>query len=103
MLSLNLLYLTLNVESYCLGQSLKFVSNKRLPLPSSFCFFAIDRVVVFMKSGASFSIDKILYLAFSTTKLLEFCPFLRIKNVSIFTLFLSDDGNDNQTLPSCAS
>jgi len=58
--------------------------------------------LVFKKSGASFSIAIILYLACGSTKLLESAPFLSIKYVSSSTLFLSDEGNDSHKLPSSA-
>ena len=57
---------------------------------------------VLTNKGASFSIANILYLVSVETKTSESCSFLRIKNVSKSTLFLSDDGNVNHILPSSA-
>ena len=73
------------------------------PLPLSCCTSPMLCLVVFIKSGAWFSIDMILYLAGSLTKLLDSIPFFSIKNVSSSILFLSEDGNANQTEPSSAS
>ena len=68
------------------------------------CFISpILYLLVFTKSGASFCIDNILYLAASLTNSLDSIPFFRIKNVSSSTLFLSEEGNASQTPPSSAS
>ena len=43
------------------------------------------------------------YLAGSSTKSFDSTPFFNMRYVSISTLFLSEEGNDNQTLSSSAS
>ena len=73
------------------------------PAPESCCTSPMLYLVVFIKSGAWFSIDTTLYLAGSLTKLLDSTPFFNTKNVSSSILFLSEDGNANQTEPSPAS
>ena len=66
-------------------------------------FISTKEVLSFdIYSGASFSIANTLYLASSSTKLLVSIAFFNIKKVSSSTLFLSDEGKDNQILPSSA-
>ena len=73
-------------------------------VPVSICTpVAICCFTIFIKSGASVSIAKTLYLAFSLTNVLSSVPFFKIKNVSMSSLLKSEDGKANQTLPSLAS
>ena len=46
--------------------------------------------------------SNILYLSPLVTGVELSCPFFNVKKVSKSTLFLSDEGNDNQILPSSA-
>ena len=63
----------------------------------------INALFCLIKAGALSCISKILYLVSSKTAEFELIGFLRIKKVSISTLFLSEDGNANQAPPSSAS
>jgi len=60
-------------------------------------------LLIFIKSGASFSMAITLNLAGSSINSFESTPFLSIKNVSISILFLSEEAKDTQMLPSSAS
>ena len=92
-------YLTLKLSLPSVGASVRSDPNKSLE--TSLCFFSSTRNLdIFIKSGASLSIASTLYLTGSTTKSLLSTPFFNAKKVSSSILFLSDDGNDNQTSPS---
>ena len=75
--------------------------------PRTFAFWssgssATILLVVLTKSGASFFISNILYLASSSTTFSFPCSFLSIIYVSSSSLFLSAELNDNHILPSSA-
>ena len=63
---------------------------------------ALNFLNVETNSGASFSIASILYLFKVDIGVLLSCCFFDIKYVSSSTLFLSEEGKDNQILPSSA-
>ena len=71
---------------------------------SGFMFVSATNLrFVFIKSGASFSIAKILYLLLCVTGTVVSLDFFNIKKVSSSTLFLSEEGKESQILPSLAS
>ena len=71
-----------------------------MSLPLLWVAVPIRIFLVFINSGASFSIDNILYLSLFSIELSS--PFFKNKVVSISTLFLSEEGNASQIFPSSA-
>ena len=106
-----------NLAKLVLPNLCKSAANSFLPTKGAFSIPSSNNLLLFLiclispqlnfvdfiKSGALLSIAKTLYLAGSTTKLLDSTPFFKIKKVSISTLFLSEDAKDNQIPPSSAS
>ena len=79
------------------------ISSKIILLVALFFTEPIITFLVLINSGASFSIANILYVVeFSITLASLSSPFLKYKEVSKSTLFLSEEGNANHRLPSSA-